>query len=159
MRCSASIAFAVTILAVAASPAIAGEKEHIAVIEREMLPAVRLAGAEKRPESLSQEMARLHVSGISVAVIRRGKIAWVKGYGVTNAGGALVTPETLFQAASISKPVTAVAALRLVDAGHLALDTDVNDTLTSWHLKGTGQGPITLRELLAHTSRIPSFSG
>ena len=56
------------------------------------------------------------IPGVSVAVIHHYRIAWAKGYGVTEKGGSIaVTPRTLFLAGSISKPVTAVGALALVD--------------------------------------------
>ncbi|MBO0806984.1 MAG: beta-lactamase family protein [Actinobacteria bacterium] len=66
-----------------------------------------------------------------------------------------VTDRTLFQAASISKPVTALAVLRLVAEGGLSLDTDVNRYLTSWHLPGEeGAAPVTIRHLLSHTGAL-----
>ena len=55
-----------------------------------------------------------------------------RGFGVTRVGGSAVTPDTLFQAASISKPVTAMAVLHLVESGKLGLDTDVNQYLKTW---------------------------
>ena len=65
------------------------------------------------------------VPGLSVAVIEDYKIAWVKSYGVTEPGGAVpVTPKTLFQAGSISKPVAATGMLALVQEGKLSLDED-----------------------------------
>jgi CubicO group peptidase (beta-lactamase class C family) len=90
---------------------------------------------------------------VSVAVIRGGKIAWAKGYGVTQAGGAPVTPQTLFQAASISKPLAAMGALKMVEAGQLELDADINTVLSSWKLPpGPTRRPATLRQLLSHTA-------
>ena len=71
-----------------------------------------------------------------------------------NLGGAPVTAETLFQAGSISKPVSAMAALRLVQEGKLSLDSDVNQALTSWKIPPSAAAPgaeITLRQLLTHT--------
>ncbi len=62
-------------------------------------------------------------------MLHDGAIAWAKGYGVTRAKGVPVTPDTLFQAGSISKPMTALAALRLVEQHRLMLDADVNDRL------------------------------
>ena len=100
-------------------------------------------------------MAALHVRGVSIAVIHDGKVEWAKGYGVASIGGAPVTPETLFQAASISKPVTAMAVLHLVQTGKLNLDTDVNQYLKSWKVPAndfTKKTKITLRELLSHTA-------
>ena len=80
-------------------------------------------------------MAKYKVPGVSVAVINNGKLEGAKGYGVTEAGGATpITPETLFQAASISKPVAALAALALVEQGKLNLDENVNAKLKGWQV-------------------------
>jgi CubicO group peptidase (beta-lactamase class C family) len=75
------------------------------------------------------------VPGISIAVIDAGRVEWARGYGVLELGtklqGRPVTPDTLFQACSISKPIAAMAALRLVEQCKLSLDTDVNQKLVS----------------------------
>jgi CubicO group peptidase (beta-lactamase class C family) len=100
-------------------------------------------------------MAVDHVPGVSIAVIHNGEIEWAQGFGVVRLGGAPVTTETLFQAGSISKPVSAMAALRLVQEGKLSLDSDVNQALTSWKIPMSTSVPeaiITLRELLTHTA-------
>lgn len=130
-------------------------------VEHGLAPAVLIAGAPTERRSLTDEMARLHVPGVSIAVLQRGTIAWAKGYGVVSAGGAPVTPDTIFQAASISKPVAAFAALRLVDQGKLGLDRDVNEQLQGWKLPGAGGHPVTLRQLLSHTAgtTVPGFPG
>src|SRR5688500_17590614 len=80
--------------------------------------------------SLHERMAEYHVPAVSIAVINGGNI-WAKGYGV-RAGGQpnTVNTETLFQAASISKPVATLAILRLVETEQLDLDRDVNQYLT-----------------------------
>ena len=70
---------------------------------------------------------------------------------------APVTPQTLFQAASLSKPVAALAALRLVEQGKLALDQDVNERLTSWKVpenEFTKTEKVTLRRLLSHSAGL-----
>lgn len=124
-------------------------------IEQGLVPAQTLAGAPPQQRTLAAEMARLKVPGLSIAVIHDGKIAWARGYGVTRIGGAAVTPATLFQAASLSKPVTAVAALRMVQDGVLDLDQPANTYLTSWKLPGEGGGDtVTLRQLLSHTAGV-----
>jgi CubicO group peptidase (beta-lactamase class C family) len=123
--------------------------------EQGLLPAQTLAGAPPQQHTLAGEMARLHVPGVSIAIIHDGKIIFAKGYGVTRAGGAPVTATTLFQAASLSKPVTAVAALRMVQDGKLALDQPANSYLTSWKLPADGGGDtVTLRQLLSHTAGV-----
>ncbi len=103
-------------------------------------------------------MARYRVPGVSIALIDEGKIAWAQGYGVTRANGAdAVSSSTLFQAASIAKIVTATGALRLVQAGKIALDEDVNNRLIHWKIPVnafTEQSPVTLRKLLSHTAGI-----
>lgn len=77
----------------------------------DLLPPTITQGKKPATTKLSDRMAALHVSGVSVAVTHDGKIEWSKGYGVASVGGAAVTPETLFQAASISKPVTAMTVM------------------------------------------------
>jgi CubicO group peptidase (beta-lactamase class C family) len=103
-------------------------------------------------------MARYKVPGVSVAVINDGQIEWVKGSGVLEVGrGTPVGSDTLFQAASISKPVSALAALHLVEQGYLDLDRDVNASLTSWTVpenEYTRDKKVTLRGLLSHTAGL-----
>lgn len=108
--------------------------------------------------SIEARMQALNIPGVSVAVISDGRIEWAKGYGVTVAGGTQpVDTATLFQAASISKPVAAMAALRMVEAGQLDLDEDVNVKLASWKVERNGfsqQAPVTLRRLLSHNAGL-----
>jgi CubicO group peptidase (beta-lactamase class C family) len=102
-------------------------------------------------------MAHYHVPGLSLACIHNGTVAWTQAFGAARVGGELVTPETLFQASSISMPVTAVAVLRLVEHGKLNLDVDVSQYLRSWKLptnRFTEQKKVTLRELLSHTAGV-----
>jgi CubicO group peptidase (beta-lactamase class C family) len=146
---------AAALLACACVPAFARADGDDAIrsIEQGLRPAVALEGKPVPTTPLIEEMRRLHVPGVSIAVIRDGKIAWARGYGVATKDGPAVTPETLFQAASISKPVTALAALRMVEAHQLSLDADINTALTSWKLPpGPGGAHATLRQLLSHTA-------
>ena len=105
---------------------------------------------------LEAAMQKLGVPGLTVAVIRDFALHWTRGYGVADVvNGSRTTPDTLFQAASISKPVAAMAVLRAVQDGRLDLDTDVNRWLTSWKVPSsqhTAEQPVTLRGLLSHTS-------
>ena len=102
---------------------------HIQHIEGSILGPVLVKGAQTTPRTLAQRMEDLHVPGVSIAVIHNGRIEWACGFGVTSIGGEPVRTDTLFQAGSISKPVTAMAVLRLVQAGKLDLDVDVNQYL------------------------------
>jgi CubicO group peptidase (beta-lactamase class C family) len=108
--------------------------------------------------TLQEVMERFHVPGVSVAVIKDFKIDWAKGYGVADvATGTRVDADTLFQAASISKPVAAMAAVRTVQDGRFTLDQDINTILKSWKLPDgefTRGHPVTPRALMSHTSGL-----
>jgi CubicO group peptidase (beta-lactamase class C family) len=107
---------------------------------------------------LSGRMQHYRVPGVTIAVIDEFQIEWIKGYGVLEAGrGEPVTPGTLFQTASLAKPIVAVAALHHVERGDLELDHEVNQSLVSWHVpenKFTAEGEITLRRLLSHNAGV-----
>ena len=113
--------------------------------------------------TLGEVMARFGVPGISVAVIRDFDVHWAKGYGIADVeSGAPVDVETLFQAASISKPVTATAVMVAVEEGRLSLDDDINGVLSSWQLPGEGfteERPVTPRFLLSHTAGLGDGHG
>ena len=108
------------------------------------------------PLTLTEIMERFKVPGVSVAVIKDFKIHWAKGYGVADvATHRPVETTTAFQAASISKPVMAMAAVRLVQERRLSLDQDINTILTSWQVPASDLNrtqPVTPRSLLSHTS-------
>jgi CubicO group peptidase (beta-lactamase class C family) len=101
-------------------------------------------------------MDRLAVPGASIAVIKDFRIHWAKAYGVADvATNAPTNTGTLFQAASISKPVAAMAVVRAEQDGKLSLDEDVNVILRSWKIpwsEHTAKQPVTPRSLLSHTS-------
>ncbi|MBK5292641.1 MAG: beta-lactamase family protein, partial [Acidobacteriia bacterium] len=111
---------------------------------------------------LAGRMRHYATPGLSIAVVDGGRIAWAHGYGVlqqTRSKPARVTARTLFQMASISKPVASIGALRMVERGELSLDEDVNAKLSSWKLPSndfTARQPVTLRRLLTHTAGIRS---
>jgi len=101
-------------------------------------------------------MKQFNVPGVSIAIIKDFKVAATYTYGVADAEtGAPVTADTMFQAASISKPVAAMVSLKAVQNGRFSLDQDVNTILKSWKLPGgvfTKERPVTPRSLMSHTS-------
>ena len=111
-RTACALALTALFLAV---PALANEDAAIARIEAKLPPRIAIQGAPQEARSLADEMRRLKVPGVSVAVIRGGKLAWARGYGVTHAGGPAVTPQTLFRG------VTATPT-RKVGVGLLAIN-------------------------------------
>ena len=120
------------------------------------------AAEDSRRAQVSQavvaSMERNHVPGVSVAIVENYEVLWADGFGVATAGGDQpVTPTTMVQAASISKPVAALAALRTVELGSLKLDENINPRLVSWHIPAShlmvGR-PVTLRKLLSHSAGL-----
>jgi CubicO group peptidase (beta-lactamase class C family) len=130
----------------------------IARITSSLRPAVRIAGRDYSPVGLKTRMAELGLPAVSVAVVRDGRIEWARAWGEADpATGEPATAGTLFQAASMSKPVAAMAALALVEEGALALDEDVNRWLSRWKVPShtwETEHPVTLRRLLSHTAGL-----
>jgi CubicO group peptidase (beta-lactamase class C family) len=152
MTKAVTVLLAALLLLQTAPTAQSGADSFIAAIEA---PQTGRDG-ELPPLPLPAAMQKLGVPGMSIAVIRDFEIHWSKGYGLADVvSGDKVTPDTLFQAASISKPVAAMAVLKAVQDGKFTLDQDVNAILTSWKVPAsehTARQPVTLRGLLSHTS-------
>ncbi len=130
-------------------------------VESGLLPAVLTPRTV--PMSLAQRMQELQVPGVSMAVVEQGRLAWAQAWGSAQTGVAMST-ETLLQAASISKPLSAVAALQLVQRGAIGLDADLSPQLRSWPLPPGAQSPekpVTLRRLLSHSAgfTVAGFEG
>lgn len=108
--------------------------------------------------TLTDWMKLLNVPGISVAVFDDFQIAWSKSYGVVEAGRTQpVTAHTLFQAGSISKPVTATTTMYYVQRGQLSLDENVNSRLATWKVPDnefTAREKVTLRRLMSHSAGL-----
>lgn len=145
----------------AGDPALAQSPEVEARIQRVtqgLMPVTRIAGRQYEPRTLEALMAETGVPAVSIAVINEGRIEWTRAWGLADvASGRAATTETLFQAASVSKPVTATAALDMVEDGLLSLDTPVNAALTGWTIPDnafTEGHPVTILHLLAHTSGL-----
>ena len=143
------------------SPEIA---QHIVHVENGLVGSVVIKGDSKATHNIIDRMKELNIPGVSVAVIHNGSIEWARGYGVASIGGPPVNADTMFQAGSISKPVAAMATLKLVEQGKLSLDADINTELKSWKLPTDpvqAGKPVTLRELLTHTggTTVHGFPG
>lgn len=130
----------------------------------------RIEGVESGMPSVSKEgrtleltlqgwMEALRIPGVGVAIIDGYEIVAAKGYGVreAGAGGDPVTAKSLFQAASISKPIAALALLHHAGLGAFDLDQGINTYLQSWKLPDSEVAAVdrvTLRDLLAHSAGI-----
>ncbi|WP_020384979.1 non-ribosomal peptide synthetase [Kribbella catacumbae] len=127
-------------LALAVDAALAAERGDVAV-------GWYGPGADMLPEAMNE----LGVPGAVVALLDNGELTEIRAFGTLSGDSAEpVTADTLFTVASVSKLVTAVGALKLVDDGQLELDEDIHRYLTSWEVPGRPR--VTLRQLLGHRS-------
>ncbi|MCU0357815.1 MAG: beta-lactamase family protein [Cyclobacteriaceae bacterium] len=121
-------------------------------------PTLQIEGDDVPTYTIEERLRMLNIPGISIAVVVDGELAWARGYGIADsAANKPVTPETLFLAGSISKPVAALAALNMVEEGRLSLDENVNTGLVSWKLPDnefTIDEKVTLRRILNHTAGL-----
>ena len=101
---------------------------------------------------IKAEMARQRIPGVSLAVVKNGKVIHAEGYGLANVElNVAVKPETVFKIGSVSKQFIATGIMLLVQQGKLGLDDKV-----SKYLEGTPEtwSAISLRHLLTHTSGL-----
>jgi CubicO group peptidase (beta-lactamase class C family) len=108
-------------------------------------------------------MADYHVPGVSVTYFSDGKISWNKGYGILEKGTLnYVNEYSIFHACSISKMITTLCTLKLVEAGVLDLYADANSYLTTWKIPDnnfTKEKTITLAHLLSHQAGFYDIDG
>ncbi|PHN06996.1 serine hydrolase domain-containing protein [Flavilitoribacter nigricans] len=135
-----------------------GSAERRTELEGGIRGQVKFLGESENLSSITDKMSTYHIPALSLAVIHRGEIAWAETY--TNPDFPEVQQldcTSIFQAASLSKPVTFLAALRMQAAGVIDLDKDVQEYLQDFALpegKQTATHPVTLRNLFSHTSGI-----
>jgi CubicO group peptidase (beta-lactamase class C family) len=146
-----------TVMAFAGVLLTAGAARAIDATAIETDLAITIDGVEKRV-GIDEALRLIKVPSASIAVIDRGEIAFARAF------GAGVKPATLYQAASLSKFVSAVGAMRLVEEDKLMLDEDVNNRLTSWRVPANDFDAtlkVTLRGLLSMTAGVgvPGFIG
>jgi len=134
----------------------ASEIPPLTALENGLRPAVVFAGDQ--PWVLGDRMEHYGVPGVAVAVIMDYRVAGFRTWGLADRDtGEAATTSTLFQAGSISKPVSAFGALQMVESGQLSLDQDVNLLLKNWTLPDnefTAETKVTLRQLLSHTGGL-----
>jgi len=130
----------------------------IETIENNLLPSVIVEGEALEGMNIKDRMDHYQIPGVSIAFLNEGKIVWAKGYGYSSADSIRPVDEnTLFQAASISKPMAAMAALSLVEEGKIGLDEDVNLYLKGWQVEEndfTQEEKVTLRRILSHSAGL-----
>ncbi|MDF2770522.1 MAG: Beta-lactamase [Geminicoccaceae bacterium] len=120
-------------------------------------PPATTANVDQRVDAFVRgEMARQKVPGIGLAVIRRGEVLKLTGYGEANVEHKVpVTPETIFQSGSLGKMFTSALIMLLVEDGKLELDRSIVTYLPN---APEPFKAITVRHLLTHTSGIPDYT-
>ena len=156
MKISAFLLFSLCVICGCNNPSISpgALESKIKSVESNLIAPVFIEGDSTC--TIEERMAHYGVPGVSIAVIKDFKIEWLKAYGVMDRDTKEpVTTTTLFQAGSISKPVSAYAALKLVEQNKISLDSNINDYLKSWKLPDndfTKNKKVTLKHLLSHSA-------
>jgi CubicO group peptidase (beta-lactamase class C family) len=132
----------------------------------EAVPLQTATKLEQITATLEREVPKLmnaaDVPGLSIAIVRNGELAWQHGFGFKDSiAKTPVTDDTVFEAASLSKPVFAYAVMKLVDSGKFDLDKPLNEYLPGNY--DVGPDPqlslITARRVLSHTTGFPNWRG
>jgi len=130
--------------------------DKITRVENNLVGAIQSPG--DHPANINDRMAFYHIHGLSIAVIQNYHILWTKGYGWADLIRKIpVTPQTLFQAASISKSLNGVGLLKLVQEKKLDPYADINTYLTGWKFPydSLSKGKkISVANLLSHTGGL-----
>ncbi|MGH8462771.1 MAG: serine hydrolase domain-containing protein, partial [Pseudomonas sp.] len=158
------VALITAVICLCSTPALAGDAaeslqdDRIARVESGLATPVVIGGSGGGKMDLRERMAFHKVPAVSIALIENGRVEWARAYGLVSAEGEPPRPatvDTLFQAASVSKPVSALGAMQLVQQGTLSLDAPANDQLSAWKIPDnafTRATPPTLRMLLNHSA-------
>lgn len=128
-------------------------------LESEIIEQVKFLQESESYSTINDEMVKHKIPALSLAIINQGKIEWTGVYQNPNFTKQNLDSKSIFQAASLSKPVTFLAALRMHAVGEIDLDKNIEDYLKDYTLpkgKQTEENPVTFRNIFAHTSGISS---
>lgn len=110
-------------------------------------------------EFMRDSMKKYKIPGASLAIVQDGKLIYQEGFG-EQSNGASVTKDTMFTIGSVSKPITSLAIMKLVDGGEVNLDQEISQYLPHFHYnQDSSNQEVTIRQLLTHTSGISSYDG
>jgi CubicO group peptidase (beta-lactamase class C family) len=131
-------------------------EEKIVQVEKGLRSEYFIIG--DKPKSINELMRETNTPGISLSIIHNFEVVWAEGYGTADIETQQpVDTNTIFQAASISKALTALAVMKLVQDGKLKLEENINTYLKTWKLpenEFTARNKVTLRNLLSHTAGV-----
>ena len=152
MRTAVSAIFCCTIFVASLARAQESTRQPTAVAAE----GSKSASSERIDKFVHNWMQKRHIPGVSVAIVRDGKVLRATGYGLANAElSVAATERTVYQLASVTKTFTATAVMMLVEEGKITLDDKITarlpDLPPAW-------GAVTVRDLLSHTSGIKSYT-
>lgn len=130
---------------------------QLAALSCLLLTAPALRGDDAVDRLVAAEMRRQHIPGLSLAVVRNGKVLKLRGYGMANVEHRVAAgPHTIYQSGSMGKQFTAALILQFVDEGKLRLD----DTLGRFFPAGPEYWKqVTIQQALSHTGGLPDYYG
>jgi CubicO group peptidase (beta-lactamase class C family) len=118
------------------------------------LPADKVAKIEA---AITYLMSSKKIPGLSIAIVSDRQLRWQRGYGMADLENSIpAKADTVYRIASVTKPITAVAVMQLVERGKLDLDAPIQKYVPTFPPK---QYPITTRQLLGHLSGIRNYKG
>jgi CubicO group peptidase (beta-lactamase class C family) len=109
-------------------------------------------GEQRVVDYVTTEMESLGVPGVAVVVVQGAEVVFSQGFGVTRSGGQEITASTPFHLASVSKSLTALAVMQVIESGALSLEDSLAQLLPSLVPEGSDAGLVTVADLLGHTS-------
>ena len=119
--------------------------------------AITDSKVERIDAFVTQQMQKHGLPGLALALVEGDQVIFMKGFGKADETGRPVTPQTSFLLASVSKPLTAVATMQLVESGKVELDTSVQRYVPEFRVADpNASSQITVRHLLLHTSGLPT---
>jgi CubicO group peptidase (beta-lactamase class C family) len=130
---------------------------HMARIESSLYPVFVLED-ETPPKSIEELMESSGVPGLCIAFVDDGQLAWSRSYGYADLKDSIpVSSQTVFRAASLSKPLTAMVSLQMVAEGIIGMEEDISPRLSGWSLPDTPftrEQKVTVANLIGHRSGI-----
>ncbi len=124
-------------------------------------PESEALGRAELDREISELMSVAEIPGLSIAVIEHGQLSWTEAYGVVNTEtGEAVGEPTVFEAASLTKPVFAYLVLKLAERGALSLDQPLHELLSYERFGGVKRSlALTPRIVLSHRTGLPNWGG
>lgn len=131
-------------------------KRTTSVLIALLLTTAGIARADKIDDFVTPEMGKRHVPGVSIAVVKDGKVVLARGYGLANVELSVpASADTVYELASVTKQFTATGVMMLVEEGKISLDDRIDKHLDNLPAAWSG---VTVRHLLTHTSGIKSYT-